>query len=74
MEEILEILGEVKPGVDFENATDLVGSGVLDSMTIIQLVARLSDEYHIEITPLDLVPENFESAAAIKALVERLED
>ena len=60
--------------MDFENATDLVGSGVLDSMTIIQLVARLSDEYDIEITPLDLVHENFESAAAIKALVERLED
>ncbi len=74
MDEILEILGEVKPGVNFEGETDLVESGILDSMTIIQLVARLTDEFDIEITPLDLVPENFNSVEAIKALVDRLAD
>ena len=31
MDELLEILNEVKPGVDFENDTDLIGHGVLDS-------------------------------------------
>ncbi len=74
MEELLEILSEVKPGVDFEKETELVDSGILDSMAIIQLVARLADEYDVEITPVDLVPENFNSAEAIYALVKRLED
>ena len=35
MEELLEILSEVKPGVDFETEKELVDSGILDSMTII---------------------------------------
>ena len=74
MEELLEILSEVKPGVDFEKETELVDSGILDSMAIIQLVARLADEYDVESTPVDLVPENFNSAEAIYALVKRLED
>ena len=74
MEELLEILSEVKPGVDFEKETELVDSGILDSMAIIQLVARLADEYDVEITPVDLVPENFNSAEAIYALVKRIED
>ncbi len=74
MEELLEILSEVKPGVDFETEKELVDSGILDSMTIIQLVARLTDEYDIEITPMDLVPENFNSAEAIYAMIQRLED
>ncbi len=74
MEELLEILSEVKPGVDFETEKELVDSGILDSMTIIQLVARLTDEYDIEITPMELVPENFNSAEAIYAMIQRLED
>ena len=39
-----------------------------------QLVSELNDEFDIEITPLDIVPENFKSAEAIYAMVKRLED
>ena len=35
---------------------------------------RLNDEFDIEITPIDIVPENFKSAEAIYAMVKRLED
>lgn len=41
MDELLEILNEVKPGVDFENDTDLIGHGVLDSITMVTLVMEL---------------------------------
>ncbi len=74
METILEILAEVKPGLDLSSETELVDSGILDSMAIIQLVARLSDEFDVEITPVDLVPENFNSVQAIEAMIRRLED
>ena len=30
MEELLEILSEIKPGVDFEKETNLVDDGILD--------------------------------------------
>ena len=59
MEDLLRILNEVKPGVDFTKEDDLIESGILDSLSIIQLVTKISDEFDVEITPLDLVPENF---------------
>lgn len=74
MEELMEVLEELRPDVDFENETDLVTGGVLDSFDIVSLVAALNDTFDIEVGPNDLVPENFNSAKAILALVESLQD
>lgn len=74
MEQLMEILEELRPDVDFENETALVDGGVLDSFDIVALVGELNDEYDIEIKPSDLVPANFNSAKAILALVEKLQD
>ncbi len=74
MDKLLEILKEMKPGVDFEHEANLVDSGILDSLSIVMLVSRLRDEFDVEITPLDLVPENFESVQTIYELINRLDD
>lgn len=74
MEEILEILEEVIPGVDVKNATNLVDDKILTSLQIVRLVAMLNDEFDIEITPLHLVPENFNSVEGIYNLVQKLEE
>lgn len=74
MEELLNILRALKPGVDFAGEDDLVGDHILDSLDIVTLAAELCDRYDIEITPLDVVPENFRSAAAIYAMVQRLQE
>jgi acyl carrier protein len=74
MEELMAILEEIRPDVDFETEKFLVKDGILDSFDIISLVGALNEEYDIEIQPVDLVPENFNSAEAILALVTRLQD
>ena len=74
MEEIIDILKEVKPGVDFNKEKNLVEEEILDSFDIVNLVAKLDEKFDIEITPADLVPENFSSAEAIKELVEKLKE
>ena len=74
MEELLNILQELKPDVDFEKETSLVTGGILDSFDVVSLVTELNSEFDIEITASDLVFENFDSAAAIMALVERLQE
>lgn len=74
MYELLEILNEVKPGVDFENDTDLIGHGVLDSITMVTLVMELNDAFDIEITPVDIVPENFKTVQTIYDMIQRLSD
>ena len=74
MEKIMEILQSVRSDVDFEKETHLVDDGILDSFDLVSVVAELCDEYDITITAEDMEPENFNSVAAILALVERLQD
>ena len=74
MEELIKIIDEIKAGVDWENESDLIGNHILDSLKIVQLVGSLNDEFDIEITPIDIVPENFKTVNAIYEMVKRLED
>ena len=74
MEELLEILQDIKPDVDFENETALIDNGILDSLDIIKLVGQISDEFDVEVEVTDLVPANFNSAKAMYAMIQRLED
>ena len=74
MEELMNILEELRPDVDFEAETGLIANGILDSFDIVSLVGELNDAFDIEVKPTDLVPENFNSAEAMLAMIERLQD
>ena len=74
MDKLLEILNSIRSDVDYENETALVDDGILDSFDIVSVVGELCDAYDITITAEDIEPENFNSAAAMLALVERLQD
>lgn len=73
MNELKDILEELRPDVDFEKETGLIDNGILDSFDIVSLVGELNEAFDIEISPADLIPENFNSAEAIFALVEKLQ-
>ena len=47
-------------------------SRVLDSLTIVALVAEIEDTFHIVIPTVDIVADNFNSVSSIEALVSRL--
>ena len=72
MEELYEILNELVPGADFRNNKRLVADKVLTSLNLLKLVAKLNEAYDIKITAMHLMPENFNSAEAIYALIEKL--
>lgn len=74
MERIIDIIKELKPGVAVDASTKLLDEHILDSLAMISLVAELSDEFDVEISAADIVPENFETVSAILDLMERLED
>lgn len=73
MEQLLAILQELKPGVDFEGNKHLIDDGILESLEIITLASELNDEFDIEITVADVLPENFNSIEAIWSMIERLQ-
>lgn len=72
MNEVMKILMDLRPDVDFEKEKALVDDEILDSFDIISLVQELDEEFDITIKPADLIPDNFNSAEAIWALVEKL--
>lgn len=74
MEKILEILQSIRSDVDFEKEEMLIDNGILDSFDIVSIVGELCDVYDITITAEEMEPENFNSAKAMLALVERLQD
>ena len=71
-EQILEILNDINEDVDYETETALIDDGILDSFDIVSLVSELNSSFDINITVVDLVPENFNTLSAMTALVERL--
>ncbi len=74
MEKIIEIIEGLKPGVTVTEDTKLLDEHVIDSLAMITLVSELSDEFDVDITAKDIVPENFATVKAINSLIERLED
>ncbi len=74
MEKLLKILEELNPDIDFGTEEKLIDDGLLDSMAILSLVSDLEDEFDVEITPVELVPSNFNSAAAMWDMVQRLRE
>ncbi len=72
MEQLLEILTELHPEVDFETEEHLIDNKILDSFDIVTIVAEIDSEFDVSIPAEELVPENFNSARALYALVERL--
>lgn len=74
MEKLIEILEELKPDVEFTKDTKLVEDKIFDSLGMISLVAELSDEFDIEISPMDIVPENFATVETLYEMIERLAD
>lgn len=73
-ETLLEILEELKPGVDYENETQLITHQILTSMEVVRLIMMISDEFDISISPLYIVPENFESVDDMVKLIEKVQD
>ena len=74
MEELLVILEDIIPGEDYENSTTLVDDNILDSFAIISLVAAIEDNFGVVVSPAELIPENFNSAEALWAMITRLQD
>ena len=73
MDELLSILTELKPDVDFTTEIGLIDNAILDSFDIVQLIQELKDTFDIDISPAEIIPDNFNSAQALWDMVQRLQ-
>ena len=74
MEKLLKILSELHPDVDFADNKELIDDGILDSLDIVTLVTEINAEFDVTIPAEEIVPENFNSAAALMELITRLDE
>ncbi|MFI3214304.1 MAG: phosphopantetheine-binding protein [Eubacteriales bacterium] len=69
-ERVLAVCMEVDDSIDY-SATNLIDGDLLDSLSLVEIVTALMEEFEVDIPYEDIVPENFNSIDAMKELVER---
>ena len=74
MDELLDILNDINPDVDYETEDRLINGKIYDSFSIITLISEISDAFEIELGPEHLIPENFNSAAAMWKMIQSILD
>ncbi len=74
MSELIEILENLHPEVDFDTCTTLIDDKILDSFDIITIISEINETFDVVIPAEEIVPENFNSAKALYELITRLED
>ena len=74
MEELLNILQEINPDIDYENATNLIDGKLLDSLSIITLITEICDTFDIEISPKWMRNENFNTVEAMWNMIQTIQD
>lgn len=71
-EELLKILGRIRPDCDFLTSSHFVMDQLLDSLDIVEVVASLENAYSIDVPENQIVPDNFSSLESLQKLVESL--
>lgn len=72
MEELIKLLKGIRPDVDFENETELIDEGILDSMDVVSIISEIDDVFDVQIRISELEPDNFNSTEAIWNLIQKL--
>lgn len=74
MEKLIEILKSLHPDVDFYENDALIDDGILDSLDIVTIVTEINAEFDVTIPAEEIIPENFNSAEALYALICKLDE
>lgn len=74
MDELLAILNDINPDVDYAAEDQLIDGKIYDSFSIITLVSAISDTFDIELGPEHLIPENFNSAQSMWNMIQSIRD
>ena len=74
MEALIKILKDLHPDVDFEANEKLIDNKILDSFDIVTIIAEVDNAYAVAIPAEEIVPENFNSAKSLYALIKRLSE
>ena len=73
-EKLTALLKENFSEIDFTESDALVDDGILESMTLVEIIATIALELGITIPYEEVIPQNFNALDAMAAMLERLEE
>jgi acyl carrier protein len=68
-DKILNILSEIRPEFDFNDSSNFIEDGLLDSFDLMSLVSELDEQLGISIEGVEIIPENFENLDSVENIV-----
>ena len=74
MDELLEILYDLNPDIDYATETNLIDGKCLDSLTILTLITEICDTFDISIGPKWMKNENFNSVEAMWKMIQAIQE
>ncbi len=72
MEQLMEMLQEKYPDIDFENEKNLISDDILDSMDVVNIISEIEDMFDISVTMEYIQPPYFESVECMWEMIEEL--
>lgn len=74
LDDVIEMLEDIQEDIDYRDCATLIDDHLLDSFDILAIVSAADDEFDVTIPAKDIIPDNFNSAQALCALIQRLAD
>ena len=74
METLMEILEHVNEGIDWAHETKLIDDRIIDSLTVISMIADLEEAFQIVIRAEEITRDNFNSVESIWNMICRLRE
>lgn len=59
------------PSQEITLETDLLLTGLVDSLGVVQIVGWIEDELGLDVDPLDVILDNFQTVGQMVAYIER---
>ncbi len=70
IEHVKHVIG--KPGMEIDESTPLVSSGLIDSMALVDLLLKLEDLTQMRIPPGKVQPKDMDTVALMFATAQRV--
>lgn len=74
MEELLELLQDVRDDIDFSKEDKLIDDKILTSFDIIQIIAAIDETFDVSIPATQIIPANFNSMQAMYDMIQKLSE
>ncbi len=74
MNDVIQILAEIRDDIDFTKEKSLVSDGIFESFEILMCMAAFEEKFGLEFPPEAITPENFESAEAMWNVICKLKE